>query len=471
MIYIMSKRAWKKSILVFLGLMLFTSLELAFPSANKAQPSSEASYYQTLAQADALYLDQNVEGAEELYRSVKAPFPGEANIDEGVITDPEQLSGAGSVYWREAQRGWDKKIEGATMVPLRKLIEEAPNFLPGHELLIQALGEFGPEEEVLPAIESAVSQFPESVELTRMQAEALAEERQFLEASIAARQFAIVYEGRQDATEFSQLADEYFNKFRRDMNQRLIAAAGTTVFTTAITGQDTISQLLEFAPLLLQGETGIGVQYANQVIASNNIVNDPEIQSYIDSIGQPLADLMGRNDFEYEFFVIENDSLNAFALPGGKIFLNTGSLMAIETEAELAGLLGHEIAHSVLSHGFQSVIEGALLQTISPTLNVQGFFNLLGLQNNRRREQQSDIVGTRAIASAGYAADGLHTFMTRVRAIGNSTPEYLSSHPAPDRRVRYLESLIKQNGYNRYSFEGVERHAAMKQRLQSLLSG
>ena len=94
------------------------------------------------------------------------------------------------------------------------------------------------------------------------------------------------------------------------------------------------------------------------------------------------------------------------------------------------------------------------------------------LENGRRTERQSDLLGTRAIATAGYAADGLHTFMAKLGDQNlNLPPEYLSSHPLPNNRVRYLETLIQRNGYNRYAFEGVERHAAIKQRLQGLTSG
>lgn len=459
----------KKTLLATLGLIAFLAFHTLFQISTPAQTPFSSSYFQTLSEADQLYLEGNVEAAEQLYRQAKRPFPEEnSSFNNETLTDPERLSGAGQVYWREAQRGWDRKLEGATLVPLRLLVEEQPNFMPAHVLLIEALREFGEEEEVLPALERAVSQFPESPDLTRLQAEALADDKQYLEASIAARQFAIVYPDHPEAREFAKLADRHFSRFRRDLETQIIAAGILNVAIGGVTGQG-LDRAVQLAPLLLQGESGIGSQFAAATLANSTVIDDPAIQEYVNNIGQPLAELMGRNDFDYEFHVIEDPNLNAFALPGGKIFINTGSLMAMNSEAEFAGLLGHEIAHSVLSHGFQSIVQSNLIASIGQAVPFGNLLNLAILENSRRKEQQSDIVGTRAIATAGYAADGLHTFMTKLRDQGRSnTPAYLSTHPAPDNRVRYLERIIQRNGYNRYSYEGVERHTRIKQRLKEL---
>ncbi|MBC1300290.1 M48 family metalloprotease, partial [Nostoc sp. UCD122] len=78
----------------------------------------------------------------------------------------------------------------------------------------------------------------------------------------------------------------------------------------------------------------------------------------INDIGQKLAKVAGRNEFKYEFFVIPEEELNAFALPGGKILINAGAIAKTTSEAELAGLVAHELSHVVLSHGFQLVTQG-----------------------------------------------------------------------------------------------------------------
>ena len=95
--------------------------------------------------------------------------------------------------------------------------------------------------------------------------------------------------------------------------------------------------------------------------------------------------------------------------------------------------------------------------------------SLIGLQYSRSNECQADLLGTRVLATAGYAADGLRNFMVTVdKKYGNTGPlSFLSTHPASDDRVEYLEQLIEHNGYNRYAFEGVEKHREIQENLKS----
>jgi hypothetical protein len=181
------------------------------------------------------------------------------------------------------------------------------------------------------------------------------------------------------------------------------------------------------------------------------------MNEYVTSVGQKLADLMGRSEFEYEFFIIDSPEPNAFALPGGKIFINKGLLKLLGTEAELAGVLAHELAHTVLSHGFQDMASAAIRETVEVIPFVgKGINELETLTYNRRQEQEADQLATRIIATAGYAADGLHTVTTLFeRMDSSSAPTWLRTHPAPEKRVGYLEELIVKNGYNRYAYEGV----------------
>ncbi|MEO1404052.1 MAG: M48 family metalloprotease, partial [Cyanobacteria bacterium J06635_1] len=91
---------------------------------------------------------------------------------------------------------------------------------------------------------------------------------------------------------------------------------------------------------------------------------------------------------------------------------------------------------------------------------------LLSLHYSREQEKQSDILGTRVLSTAGYAADGLRNFMATLGANTTSEQlEYFSSHPASASRVEYLESMIQRNGYNRYALEGVDRHSEIQARL------
>ena len=89
---------------------------------------------------------------------------------------------------------------------------------------------------------------------------------------------------------------------------------------------------------------------------------------------------------------------------------------------------------------------------------------------SRGNERQSDIIGSRALASYGYAADGLRGFMqTLHERYGSSGQSYASTHPSSKERVRYLEDLITSSGYNRYAFEGVEKHSLIQKRVRELI--
>ena len=187
---------------------------------------------------------------------------------------------------------------------------------------------------------------------------------------------------------------------------------------------------------------------------------------YVTQLGMEVARPMGR-DFDYEFYVVQDNTMNAFALPGGKIFVNTGLIRATRSQAELAGVLAHEAAHSVLSHGIQGFFRDDTLSQLGEQVPFGDFVTtLISLNYSRQQERQSDILGTRVLSTAGYAADGLRNFMATLTQ-NTSSPqiEYFSTHPTSAARVTYLEELIQRNGYNRYALEGVDKHSEIQQRL------
>lgn len=460
-----------------IGGCLFLSINLLLPLLTPAQTPATDLQFQQLVEADQLYLAGRKEEAERLYREAKSPFPEEDNtyIPEP-ITDPEQLSGAGRVWWREAKQGWDQdpKLESKILIPLNLLVDRQPEFVPGHLLLYEALQEFGEEEEAIPTLEKAVSLFPNSAELNKALINALEADSQWLEASITARQFALINPDHPESAEFSQIADEDFRRFRRRLKDDILTS-GILGGVAGLVRGDGMSQAVALAPMMLQGESKMGSQLAaaraQDYDQKGKLIKDPDVVGYINEIGQKLAGLMGRDEFDYEFYVIQEDSINAVALPGGKVFVNTGAILSTKTEAELAGLLGHEVSHAVLSHGFQRITKSNLLANIGRMIPFGNLAStLITLEYSRKNERQSDILGTRVLVLSGYAADGLRNFFVTLNQSkgGSSPPAYLSSHPATSSRIRYLEEMIQQNGYNRYAYEGVAALKNVQNRLQGL---
>ncbi|WP_152590607.1 M48 family metallopeptidase [Nostoc sphaeroides] len=429
-------------------------------------------------EADRLYLAGQIPEAEKIYREVKQPFGKTSDNQQrkAAILDPTQLSPGGKVYWRESEAGIAQKLQTKTLVPLQLLVEQYPEFIPGHIRYAEVLKQYDRTKEALDILERASSLYPDQPELIKARITALASEKKWMEASLAARQFAILNPKNPQAPEFTKLAEENLNRYKSYTQGEIRGNVIGNIITGALGYAVTGSLLGPFSALdstimLLQGEQAIGESVAKQAKKQLGVIIDEDILAYVNEIGQKLAKVGGRDEFKYEFFVIPEESLNAFALPGGKIFINAGAIAKTNSEAELAGLIGHELSHVLLSHGFQLVSQGNLISNVTQYIPLGGTIGqLFALSYSRDMERQADNLGTRLIVATGYAADGLRNLMvTLEKQQKNAPPSWLSSHPGGNERVSYLENLITRNSYNRYAYEGVGRHLEIKARVKKLL--
>ena len=406
------------------------------------------SYYPKLAEADNFYKQGDLAKVKQIQREVKPDFePAPPPLPPQV--DAENLSPAGKVYWRIANEGMEEGLESKIFVPLEKLTETSPDFIPGHLLLLEAYERYEKEEEALAAIERLAGLYPEQTDVLDKRIELLVKNGKYLEASIAARQFAIAYPDNPQVSRYEAIASEYKRKYRNKLKQdQIISGILSTAVTVVFVGEQAGFQT---GAVLLAGESEAGNQVVQFYRQNAPLVENATVLEYVDSLGQDLAKLMGRDEFEYEFFIVADPTPNASAFPGGKIFINTGMLQLISSEAELAGILSHEIAHSVLSHSFQDMANKSLTSLIP-------FGDFVDADFSRAQEKQADILATRVLASAGYSADGLYNIMAKLKQLepkSNWSNSLLASHPASATRMTYLEELIQQNGYNRYAYEGV----------------
>ncbi|MDG2991550.1 M48 family metallopeptidase [Candidatus Synechococcus calcipolaris G9] len=450
-----------------------------YPSGALVAVAVDGARYQLLLAGDRLYQSGDLAAATDFYRQAKGQLPTETSPSRPeAVLDVATLPPAAQVYWREFQGGSDRQLYSGQMVPLQLLVDQFPEFIPGHLQLANLLQQQGQEKQAQALLERVAGLYPDQPELQRAIIAAHDQKQEWIEASLAAQQFALLNPDHPEAGAFEQIAQERMQRFRRHMQgeirKGMLASALTGLIGVAVTGNPFMSlDSVQTMALVLQGESAIGQSAARQISRRFNMIEDPEVLAYVDEIGQKLAAIAGRREFDYEFFVIKDSTLNAFALPGGKIFINAGAIAKSNSEAELAGLLAHEIAHAVLSHGFQLVTQGTTTANLTRLFPGGGYLTgLLVSSYSRDMERQADILGTQMLARAGYAADGLlnlmHTLEKEYRGQVRVLP-WFSTHPPTPERIRYINGLIRDQNYHRFSFEGVERHRTMQALVEELL--
>ncbi|NEO28077.1 MAG: M48 family metalloprotease, partial [Kamptonema sp. SIO4C4] len=403
---------------------------------------------------------------------------GDFAVLETAFYDAEQLSPAGSVYWRNHQEGLEDNLDSKIFAPLDLLLEEQPAFIPGYLSYTEALRDRNRIDEAVEIVTLGTTRYPNEPPLVDVAVEVQNEAEQWLEASLTARQFAVFNPDHPRSEEFLQLADENWERYQSHLRSKLTQNAIANVLTGAagfvLTGNlgGPISAV-QSSMLLMRGENRVGEVYTNRILEQAPLVEDEEVLSYVREVGNKLTEVAGRDEFNYEFHVILEEDLNAFALPGGKIFVNAGAILKTNSEAEFAGLLAHEISHAVLSHGFQLVTQGQLTASVVQFVPYVGGLatNVLVFSYSRDMERQADHLGTRILSASGYASDGMRNLMETLGEQDNpSPPQWLSTHPDTENRVRYLEALILNNDYDRYRYEGVEEHTRIRERVAEILA-
>jgi predicted Zn-dependent protease len=193
-------------------------------------------------------------------------------------------------------------------------------------------------------------------------------------------------------------------------------------------------------------------------------IEDDDLQNYIDSVGQRITRFTHKPNWEYHFVALKHKSINAFALPGGYIFITKGMLEKLETEAQLAAILAHETVHVIARDTSNAISKhvgvGILLTAAIPEVatskeSAQGAFaaaqviqQIIALQYSRQDERQADLGGIDYMVAAGYNPTGMLETMqmlekeNKVREV-----EFLSSHPSPQNRVAYLSQKIQSRNY------------------------
>ena len=233
----------------------------------------------------------------------------------------------------------------------------------------------------------------------------------------------------------------------------LAVAAGCA--TNPVTGKRELSLMSEAQ------EIQIGQQQDVEVRREMGVYNDRALQEYVTTLGMKLAQVSERPNLPWHFTVVDVPAINAFALPGGYIYITRGILPFLDDEAQLAGVLGHEIGHVTARHAAQqySRATGAQLGLILGSIFVpqtrpfaqlgESGLGLLFLKYGRDDEEQADMLGVKYASTAGWDPAGVPRMLTTLARIEEASdnkgvPNWLSTHPAPADRVQKVQSAVQQ---------------------------
>lgn len=214
-------------------------------------------------------------------------------------------------------------------------------------------------------------------------------------------------------------------------------------------------------PITYEEETAIGQAIALQVISRyGEVVNNPALTTYVNLVGRSVANTCDRPGIPYRFAVLNHDSLNAFAAPAGYIFVTKGLVNAAKNEAELAAVLGHEIAHvstkhilSIIQRSKQiaGVTEGGLEYFKQDPSKFKGVIDealkkLLDEGLDRDKELEADRLGVVFAARAGYDPTAYAALLARMRTIKGDDLALFKSHPNFSERITVIQELVAQQG-------------------------
>ncbi|MBM3761346.1 MAG: hypothetical protein FJW36_13995 [Acidobacteria bacterium] len=247
-----------------------------------------------------------------------------------------------------------------------------------------------------------------------------------------------------------------------DMFTRILTAS--LVLTALVFGQ--AAKLKEIKPGMnffkKDQDIQMGKEYAQQIEQQYDVLAPGPLTDYINFLGQKIAQQPQAGGFPYVFKVVNDPTINAFALPGGPVFINSGILLNAENEGQLMGVVAHEVSHIALRHSTNQVSRSMLIQLPAMLAGAYGQAkggltgmlaqigvglgaNGLLMKFSRGAEQQADLLGARMMAQVGYNPIEMARFFETLEAKsgrGKSGPDFFSSHPNPGNRSKYVSEEV-----------------------------
>lgn len=242
-----------------------------------------------------------------------------------------------------------------------------------------------------------------------------------------------------------------------------------------------------FAEFTLEDENKLGREFCDKMLENKLILQNKALKNYVTEIGNTVLAQSQKAPFEFNFFVVNSSAINAFATPGGYIYINKGLILAAENEAQLAGVIAHEIGHANARHiasiinksqklnmaAIAATLAGILLGGGGEASAAIAAFSLAGsssmtLRYMREHEEEADRLGLEYLVRAGYYPRSMIDFLKIIKQneyISKTMPSYLLTHPGTDDRIVYMDALIA----TRYRQIGAQNLIGNFSRMQSLI--
>ena len=250
---------------------------------------------------------------------------------------------------------------------------------------------------------------------------------------------------------------------------RLVRGAALLLATTLLLLPNAAAQRTQLKPgwnmFSPQQDVELGKKAALDAAKQLPLCNAPKVDAYLTQLGMRLASKLpaGGVQYPFEFHCVNDKAINAFALPGGYVFINRGVIESADNEAQLAAVMAHELSHVALRHGTNQATKAQAAQgflgiasgifggsTGGALLTELGAFAAGGvlLRYSRTAESQADVMGTQVLYDAGYDPRAMAQFFEKLEAEtkGKNPPEFLSDHPNPEHRVGRVDEEIERLG-------------------------
>jgi len=241
------------------------------------------------------------------------------------------------------------------------------------------------------------------------------------------------------------------------------AAASLSVAATAPAAAQSIFDRLRQAanvartllPISTEKEIEIGRGIAATIAGRYPVSTDAALTRYVNLVGLTVASQDPRGDITYHFAVLETPTVNAFAAPGGYIFVTRGALGLMRSEAELAGVLAHEVGHVNRRHVINQIRKSDTMREVKNQVDIQGGVldqlvgsgsNMLFMGLSRGDELEADSLGLEYASSAGYDPGGLAAFISRLdqHASEGALADFYATHPKPNERIERLTAIAQR---------------------------